>query len=114
MAIESMRDIPNEAACPVSMEVLALLLRTDGARRDAILDDLGGTVRAALALFCYGRCHLRSLSFTVAARCERRALVALAGIAGGVLYDQAQRKGEREPEERPSGRSRVSLARCAA
>ena len=102
------QDIPNELACPIPIERLAALMRASGA---IDLSDLAPHRQAQLALFCYGRTHLRSLAFKVAAKCGEAALVARAGHAGAALYHQAFGEPEVEMVVRP-GR-KITLARWA-
>ena len=57
--------IPNEANCPVHLEILALLLRSDDATKQALIREIPGPTRARLAFFCYNRVHLRGLAFQI-------------------------------------------------
>ena len=55
--------------------------------------------RARLAVFCYGRAHLRELARVIAATCEEADLVEVAGKLGATLFRQS-----REQEEVPQPR----------
>lgn len=106
--------IPNEASCPVHLEVLALLLRSDERTQKALIREIPGRARARLAFFCYNRVHLRPLAFIVAALCELSDLRLLAGTKGDLLYSQATEKGLFEDTEQGAKRFRgVTLARTA-
>lgn len=104
----------NEAKCPVPLELLALLLRSDETRVAETVLALPEPQRAALALYCFGRCHMRALGLLVGVHCGERALEAAGGSAGLLLFRQAQ-----SPEPFDTGLSqqpkrKISLARFAA
>lgn len=101
------RYAPNEAVCPVELEILGLLLRSPGSRVSEIVDDLDETRRAELASFCFQRSHMREIGILIAARCSERSLRAAGGIVGEMLTDQWQV----EPEK--SRKRTVTLARAA-
>ena len=66
--------------------------------------------RAALALACNARTHLRDHGRAIASTCSRESLVAEGGHAGAVLFDQIDGEGDTwgalaRPEKR-----RISLA----
>lgn len=76
--------------CPVPEDLLKRLL-------DATLNvvsDVGSQLtepqRAALAVYCYRRSHLRQLGLSLAALCSRSALMMEAGHAGELIHVQAQ------------------------
>lgn len=76
--------------CPVSenffAELVAAPLETVGDR----VETLSPMKRAALAVYCYRRSHLRRLGLVVASRCPRPNLVVEAGHAGELIHLQAQ------------------------
>ncbi|WP_305989383.1 hypothetical protein [Roseibium sp. MMSF_3544] len=98
--------------CPVSEDLLKRLL-------DATLSagsDLGAQLpepqRAALAVYCYRRSHLRRLGLSLAALCSRSALMMEAGHAGELIHVQAQAgvMHDTDTASRPKGtRAPVSL-----
>lgn len=107
------RPIANEAACPVSLDTLSLLLRSDAGATETIAMGLPPAQRAALAAFCYNRRHLRGLAFRLALYCDDRSLVRAAGTVGIVLYEQS-RDPAIQDEEQPRHKSKgISLARSA-
>ncbi|KAB0682979.1 hypothetical protein [Aureimonas leprariae] len=104
----------NEARSPVPLEILALLLRSDEAKVAETVLALPEAQRAALALYCFGRCHMRSLGLEVGRHCSERSLESVGGSAGLILSRQAQSAepfdvGSSQPQKR-----RISLARFAA
>ena len=106
--------IPNEATCPVPLEVLALLLRSDERVRAALIKEIPATVRARLAFFCYNRVHLRPLAFRIALLCELKDLRMLAGAKGDLVYQQATEYGIFEDAELATPRHKgITLAKTA-
>ena len=106
--------IPNEASCPIPLEVLALLLRSDERTGQALIGEIPGRQRARLAFFCYNRVHLRPLAFKVTALCDLADLRLLAGTKGDLLYSQATETGLFEDDEHGHRHVRgVTLARTA-
>jgi adenosylmethionine-8-amino-7-oxononanoate aminotransferase len=108
------RYAPNEASCPVALELLALLLRSSRERIEEVVDRLPQQQRAALAAFAYGRSHMRALGLIVAAQCDERSLTMVAGTAGEVLFEQSRNGGAVDTELNPQRRKRISLSRVAA
>jgi hypothetical protein len=84
------RYVPNEPVSPVSLDTLALLLRSDEGRLAEILEGVPMLQRAALAAFCFSRCHMRSLSFTIAAHCDERSLRKAGGPSAEILLEQSR------------------------
>lgn len=103
------RYMPNEAACPVDLQLLGLLLRSSQARVIEIVDGQEPSQRAALAAFCFGRAHMRDLAVLIAQRCSTASLRAASGLLGEMLIEHAQAA----PVKARSGRRPVTLARAA-
>jgi hypothetical protein len=107
------RYVPNEANCPVDVGLLALLLRSDATRLAEILQGLPLSQRAALAAFCYSRCHMRDLSFQIASSCDEKSLRTAAGSIGEALLLSSRNSAAFDIESRPAKRG-ITLARFAA
>ena len=105
--------IPNEAACPVDLTVLALLMRSPDDRGHGLIANLEAKERIALALFCYNRAHLRALAFEILRNCSGTEIHRFAGPNGGHLYQQANDGPELE-ETHIAVRRPISLARRIA
>ena len=80
----------NEQTCPVALEMLAQLIRTEGEAREALIATIPSVTRVKLAFFCYARVHLRTLGFEVILCCELAELRRLAGAKGDLLREQAE------------------------
>ncbi|WP_204934447.1 hypothetical protein [Roseibium sediminis] len=75
--------------CPVPEEVLGQLINETLSSVTEKTRNMPEHQRSRLAVFCYRRSHLRRLGLAVAANCTRSGLIAEAGHAGEVLYQQA-------------------------
>ncbi|WP_139798167.1 hypothetical protein [Fulvimarina manganoxydans] len=95
----------NEQTCPVALDMLAQLIRTDGEAREALIATIPSVTRVKLAFFCYARVHLRTLGFEVILGCELAELRRLAGAKGDLLREQAE--AFKAEAVRGSGRSKV-------
>lgn len=106
-----------ETDCPVSLETLAELYRSDRSRIADAVRMLAPAQQAQLAMFCYGRSHLREIGLLVAACCDAQTLARVGGVMGQVLATQSRGKIAEFGREglRPnSARSRITLAKAAA
>ncbi len=108
-----------DAACPVSLDVLGQLYRSDVHARSEMLLAVPEGQRARLALFCYNRAHFRELAVAIAATCDPEALVALAGTVGEVLSVQCRaaqvtKSGPSALRRSEPAKAKVSLARGSA
>lgn len=101
-------DVPNEEACPVSLDTLASLMRIPESSAHQTVADLAPAKRVEFALFCYRRSHLRGLALTIAAHCTKFELEHFGGQAGAALYRASHASAAPEPRE--SGGRSVSLA----
>lgn len=104
----------REGICPVPLDQLGELYRRDP---DGIIGMVGGMsedARIKLAVFCYGRAHLREIGLTIAAQCSETRLTEMAGMIGQVLAVQCRAKSRSFGSERDRGttqsKPKVSLA----
>ena len=79
--------------CPVSENLLKRLLDATLTAVSDVGSELPDQKRAALAVYCYRRSHLRRLGLSLAALCSRSALMMEAGHAGELIHLQAQASG---------------------
>lgn len=109
------RYVPNETTCPVALDVLALLLRSDDSQMADIIGLLPESQRASLATFCYRRSHLRSLSFQIASQCSATSLVTADGGCGVELFDQSRGDASSfDTGRKQSARRPITLSRGLA
>lgn len=77
--------------CPLPLELVARIIRTDPAALPGLLDGIPEAIRARLAIWLYGRSHTHEIGVRVAATCEGRSLRQEAGLIGEQLYDLSRR-----------------------
>lgn len=104
---------PNEPACPVPLELLALLLRSPDERIVETVREFAPLHRATLAVYCVGRTHMRRIALVIAAQCSEAAFWEVAGHAGLALFEQARDQASFDRETGSATRRKVSLARVA-
>lgn len=85
-----MRAAFDSDACPVADELLGSLYRDSEHGLPVLVESVSADVRAMLALFCYRRAHLHSLSLAIAATCSEHDLAAQGGAVGTTLYAQSR------------------------
>ena len=79
-----------EDGCPVPVETLCRLYRTEAETLPNLVAIIPQRTRAHLAVFLYGRMHTRELGVRVAAMCEAALLMQIAGTLGEVIYAQSR------------------------
>jgi hypothetical protein len=82
----SSRVVFENDACPVGDELLGSLYRASPDGLAELVETVSSDVRAMLALFCYRRAHLHSLSLAIAATCSERDLTEQGGAVGATLF----------------------------
>jgi hypothetical protein len=100
------------ADCPVSLEMLGTLYRSEADTFRAILTHIPEHTRARLAAFLYSRSHTHELGLRVATTREERTLRAASGPLGEAIFVQSRQSYARPTygETRMSPTKRVSLA----
>ncbi len=102
----------SDDACPVPESIFGQLYRNHAQGLPQLVETIPAQTRAMLALFCYRRAHLQSLSLAIASSCEEIDLIEAGGRAGQVLYELSRQPGEpavTQPE--PTGRRKITLAK---
>jgi hypothetical protein len=95
--------------CPVGDELLGSLYRASEHGLPQLVDSVSSDVRAMLALFCYRRAHLHSMSLAIAATCSERDLVEQGGIVGSTLF-ALSRQAQSPAASASSGRRTITLS----
>ena len=108
------RYVPNEARCPVAVDLLALLLRSDETRVADLVGTLPLTQRAALAAFCYSRSHMRNLGFQIASTCDEKSLKVADGSVWQALVAYSRGSSTFDSEPKSRFKRGITLARSAA
>ncbi|EAU42226.1 hypothetical protein FP2506_05291 [Fulvimarina pelagi HTCC2506] len=112
MSAQHSENAIREQSCPIALDLLAHLIRTEGEVREELIREIPGEKRAALGFFCYSRVHLRSLAFDVVLQCEMKDLRQYAGAKGDLLRQQAL-DFRKEAGSKSIGSRRITLARRA-
>ena len=71
--------------CPVPDDVLGALYRSSKEGLPELIATVSPSARAALALYCYRRGHLKSIGLTIATTCTEYDLSTWGGGAGAAL-----------------------------
>jgi len=101
--------------CPVAEELIGRLYASDKHGIDQILSGLSQSQRGSLALFCYGRAHLREVGLAVAATCDFESLVIPGGRAGQALFDLSRERPIVAERMFPgSRRAKITLAKLSS
>lgn len=87
----------TEDACPVPLELLGSLYRTDLDGIPGLVEGIPEARRAQLAVYLYGRSHTNELGIRLAASCTAHALELAGGRLGEVIHALS-----RQPYARPT------------
>jgi len=101
------REAFENDACPVGEDMLGSLYRASEHGLAQLVESVSADVRAMLALFCYKRAHLHSMSLAIAATCTERDLVEQGGIVGSTLFAMSRQAPSTLPSISASGNRRA-------
>jgi hypothetical protein len=76
--------------CPVTDDLLGELYRANKNGLPELIATVSPDVRAALALYCYRRGHLKGIGLTIASTCNLYDLETAGGTAGAALYARSR------------------------
>jgi len=76
--------------CPVTDDLLGELYRANKNGLAELIATVSTDVRAALALYCYRRGHLKGIGLTIASTCDLYDLETAGGTAGAALYARSR------------------------
>ena len=106
----SSRTVFESDACPVGDELLGTLYRASPHGLAELVETVSSDVRAMLALFCYRRAHLHSLSLAIAASCNERDLTEQGGTVGATLFALSREAPATSPVSAQSSRRSITLS----
>lgn len=98
----------SEDACPVPESLFGQLYRAHPQGLEQLAETIPPLTRAMLALFCYRRAHLHTLSLAIASTCDERDLIEAGGRVGEVLFGLSREPTAVAPEP---GRRKITLAK---
>lgn len=103
----SSREAFENDVCPVGDEMLGSLYRASEHGLPQLVESVSSDVRAMLALFCYKRAHLHSMSIAIAATCTERDLIEQGGIVGSTLFAASREAPSATPSASSYGTRRT-------
>ena len=83
--------------CPVTDDMLGALYRSSKDGLPELIATVSPSVRAALALYCYRRGHLKGIGLAIASTCNEYDLTTWGGTAGAALYARSRETASAAP-----------------
>jgi hypothetical protein len=111
---QSTSERPRTAAAMVSSELVGQLYASHQHGLAEVVETLSQEQRAAVALFCYGRAHLREIALAVAAMCDEWSLAEAGGKLGEAIFAQSRLQPKSADRPLPIGRRKITLAGSAS
>jgi len=104
------RDAFENDFCPIRDELLGEMYRASEHGLPELVASVSPEVRALLALFCYRRSHLYSLSLSIASSCSEHELIEIGGRVGATLYALSREPAARSAPPSSGGRKPITLS----
>jgi hypothetical protein len=97
--------------CPVPDDLLGELYRANKNGLPELIATVSPDVRAALALYCYRRGHLKGIGLTIASTCNLYDLETAGGTAGAALFARSREAAPPAPvASQYVARQKITLA----
>jgi len=97
--------------CPVPDDLLGELYRANKNGLPELIATVSPDVRAALAMYCYRRGHLKSIGLAIASTCNSYDLETVGGTAGAALYARSREAAPPPPvASQYVARQKITLA----
>jgi hypothetical protein len=97
--------------CPVTDDMLGELYRASKNGLAELIATVSPDVRAALALYCYRRGHLKGIGLAIASTCDVRDLEMVGGTAGAALFARSREATPATPvASQYMARQKITLA----
>ena len=97
--------------CPVPDQMLGELYRSSKGGLPELIATVSPDVRAALAMYCYRRGHLKGIGLTIASTCDLYDLETVGGTAGAALFARSREATPAAPTASPYvARQKITLA----
>jgi hypothetical protein len=97
--------------CPVPDSKLGELYRASKNGLPELITTVSPDLRAALAIYCYRRGHLKSIGLAIASTCNAHDLEAVGGTAGAALFARSRETAPAVPAASPYvARQKITLA----
>lgn len=97
--------------CPVNDDLLGELYRANKNGLPELIATVSPDVRAALAMYCYRRGHLKGIGLAIASTCELYDLETVGGTAGATLFARSREAAPAAPiASQYVARQKITLA----
>ena len=97
--------------CPVTDDLLGELYRANKNGLPELIATVSPDVRAALAIYCYRRGHLKSIGLAIASTCDVYDLETVGGTAGAALFARSREVAPAAPvASQYVARQKITLA----
>ena len=97
--------------CPVTDDLLGELYRANKNGLPELIATVSPDVRAALAMYCYRRGHLKSIGLAIASTCDMYDLETVGGTAGAALFARSRETAPAAPvASQYVARQKITLA----
>jgi hypothetical protein len=97
--------------CPVPDNLLGELYRANKNGLPELIATVSPDVRAALAMYCYRRGHLKGIGLAIASTCNKYDLEVVGGTAGAALYARSREAAPAPPiASQYVARQKITLA----
>jgi hypothetical protein len=97
--------------CPVTDDMLGELYRANKNGLAELIETVSPDVRAALAMYCYRRGHLKGIGLAIASTCELYHLETSGGTAGAALFARSRETAPAAPvASQYMARQKITLA----
>jgi len=97
--------------CPVTDDLLGALYRANKNGLAELIATVSPDVRAALALYCYRRGHMKGIGLAIASTCELYDLETAGGTAGAALFARSREAAPAAPvASQYVARQKITLA----
>jgi len=97
--------------CPVTDDLLGELYRANKNGLPELIATVSPDVRAALALYCYRRGHLKGIGLAIASTCDLYDLETAGGTAGAALFARSRETAPMAPvASQYMARQKITLA----
>jgi len=97
--------------CPVTDDLLGELYRANKNGLPELIATVSPDVRAALAMYCYRRGHLKSIGLAIASTCNLYDLETVGGTAGAALFARSREAAPAPPvASQYVARQKITLA----
>ena len=104
------RDLDSDP-CPVTDDLLGELYRANKNGLPELIATVSPDVRAALAMYCYRRGHLKGIGLAIASTCDLYDLETVGGTAGAALFARSREVAPAAPvASQYVARQKITLA----